>query len=315
LVLGRPTLTGGAATSCVGFVAVWHKKSPPPVLARNVANSAVLSLFGFLALLLVLMAPSLCAAATSVGMVTKVENQAHVGDVAAAVGSIVHINDVLKTGPTARLEVTFRDQTTLTLGENARIAVDKYVFNPEASTGELLLSSTKGAFRMATGRLAEMRNRQINVSTPAAALAVRGTDWWWGPMKGKMGVLMVSNSKVVVKNEKGGECGCHRHTDEPSCRDDSQNYCVWNRNNRSCNCCEVELTGKHQGTYVEPGKCPEEARTWSEAEVQSALSSVQFGLAAGSAIPAVVGAIVGVAIVVDQITQPEVPTTPMPASP
>jgi FecR protein len=237
-------------------------------------------------------------------MVTKVENQAQVGAAAAAVGTIVHMNDELKTGPKARLQVTFRDQTTLTLGENARIVVDKYVFNPEESAGELLLSSTKGAFRMATGRLAAMRDRQINVSTPNASLGVRGTDWWWGPMKGKLGVVMVSNSKVVVKKGKGEECGCRRHTDEKSCREETQNYCVWNRKKSSCDCCEVELTRAHEGTYVEPGKCPEDVRTWSEAEVQSALSTTQFGLAAApSAIPTVVGAIVGVGVVVNQITK------------
>jgi hypothetical protein len=247
-------------------------------------------------------------------MVTKVENQAQVGGAAAAVGTIVHMNDVLKTSAKARLQVTFRDQTTLTLGENARIVIDSYVFNPEASTGELLLSSSKGAFRMATGRLNQMRNRQINVSTPAAALAVRGTDWWWGPMKGKMGVLMISNSKVVVKKEKGEECRCHRHTDEKSCVDDTQNMCVWNeRKKPRCRCCEVELTRKHEGTYVEPGKCPEDVRTWSEAEVQSALATTQFGLAAASsAIPTVVGSIVAIGVVINQITQqPE----PEPRSP
>ena len=51
----------------------------------------------------------------SVGMVTKVENQAQVGGVAAAVGSIVHMKDTLNTGAKARLQVTFRDQSNLSL--------------------------------------------------------------------------------------------------------------------------------------------------------------------------------------------------------
>jgi hypothetical protein len=36
------------------------------------------------------------------------------------VGTLVHMNDELRTGPKSRLEVTFRDKTTLTLGENAK---------------------------------------------------------------------------------------------------------------------------------------------------------------------------------------------------
>jgi hypothetical protein len=113
-------------------------------------------------------------------MVTKVENQAKIGGATAVVGSIVHVNDELTTGPKSHLELTFRDKTTLTLGENAKVVVDKYVFNPDESTGELLLNTSAAAFRLATGKISEMRDKQINVSTPNAALAVRGTDFWWG---------------------------------------------------------------------------------------------------------------------------------------
>ena len=60
------------------------------------------------------------AAAQTVGMVTKVQNQAQVGGQAAVVGSLVGLNDTLQTGANARLQVTFRDNTNLTLGENAK---------------------------------------------------------------------------------------------------------------------------------------------------------------------------------------------------
>ena len=310
------------AASCVGFAAVWHERSSPPGPARkDVANSAALTLLGFLAVFLVLVAPAVCAAAASVGMVTKIENQAQVGGAAAAVGTIVHMNDVLTTGPKARLQVTFRDQTTLTLGESARIVVDSYVFNPEASTGELLLSSSKGAFRMATGRLNQMRNRQIEVTTPATALAVRGTDWWWGPhpMKGKTGVLLISNSKVVVKKKKADECRCHGHTDKKSCGDDTQNMCVWNeRKKPRCRCCEAELTRKHEGVYLTEDGCPGEVRTWTEAEVAAAEATVTFGLAAASPAVTVAAAVVGAALVVNQVTsqqRPPRPPKPKPMSP
>ena len=119
-------------------------------------------------------------------MVTKVENQAQVGGQPAAVGSPVHTNDTVSTGAKGRLQVTFRDQTNLTLGENASVVIDRYVFDPDAGVGEATLNTTKGAFRLATGRLSEMTKKNINVSSPFAALAVRGTDFWWGPFKGNL---------------------------------------------------------------------------------------------------------------------------------
>jgi hypothetical protein len=105
-------------------------------------------------------------------MVTKIENQAQIGTETAVVGTLVHMNDELRTGPKAHLEVTFRDKTTLTLGENAKVTIDRYVFNPAESTGELVLTTGVAAFRLATGQIGEMHNKNINVTTPAAAMAV-----------------------------------------------------------------------------------------------------------------------------------------------
>jgi len=50
-----------------------------------------------------------------VGMVTKVENQAQVGTEAAAVGTLVHMNDSPRAGAKSRLQVTFRDKTEFKL--------------------------------------------------------------------------------------------------------------------------------------------------------------------------------------------------------
>jgi len=71
------------------------------------------------------------ALADSVGRVSKVQNQAQVGSIPAAVGTSVGMGDTLRTGANARLEVTFRDGTKLTLGENARVVIDRYVYNPD----------------------------------------------------------------------------------------------------------------------------------------------------------------------------------------
>jgi hypothetical protein len=40
------------------------------------------------------------------------------------------MNDELRTGANARLQITVRNKTVLTLGKNARVVIDRYVFNP-----------------------------------------------------------------------------------------------------------------------------------------------------------------------------------------
>jgi hypothetical protein len=137
-------------------------------------------------------------AADAVGSVTKVVSPAS----PAAVGASVRMNDRLRTGPNGRLQVTFSDGSVLTLGENANVVVDRFVYNPQKSKGEVLLTSTKGAFRFAGGKIKQMSQRDIKVKTPSAALAVRGTEFWAGPIDGQYGVLLLSGH-VNVSNRAG----------------------------------------------------------------------------------------------------------------
>src|SRR5262245_13257201 len=143
------------------------------------------SVFAILSIISILC--SATAGAQTVGSVTRVQNSAQIGAKTATVGTSVQMNDELRTAANARLQITFRDGTLLTLGENARVVVDRYVFDPKESTGALALKTTTGAIRFATGQLGKMRNKDVTVTTSYAALAVRGTEFWMGPIDGHHG--------------------------------------------------------------------------------------------------------------------------------
>jgi hypothetical protein len=144
--------------------------------------------------------------ASRVGVVNKVENEAQVISASDAVtptiGTPVHIGkDELRTAANARLQVTFLDETQLTLGEHASVVIDRYVYDPNRGVGETFLQVTKGAFRFATGRIKEMKDSKIAVSTPLADIGVRGTEFWGGQLD-KYGVLLLEG-KVTVSNQAG----------------------------------------------------------------------------------------------------------------
>jgi len=231
------------------------------------------------------------ASAASVGTITRLENQAQINSATASVGSSVQINDELRTGAKSRLEVTFRDNTKLTLGESARVVVDRFVYNPSESKGELALSTSKAAFRMATGKLGAMRDKNISVSTPGAALAVRGTDFWWGPIEGHSGVLMVSNSRVDVRGEEE-ECEEGESTDD----------------NRRCRCA-VTLDEEGEGTEIERG-CPGIPYLWPPGMVATALNSTGWGLSLGPGglAPAGIGVAITAGAFVAETTNDSGPT-------
>jgi hypothetical protein len=109
------------------------------------------------------------------------------------------MNDELRTGAGGRLQVTFQDQSQLTLGEKARVVVDNYVYSPKKSSANVVLNATQGAFRFAGGKIDQMQKKNITVNTPSAALAVRGTHFWAGPIEGKYGVLLLKGKVRVSK--------------------------------------------------------------------------------------------------------------------
>jgi len=169
---------------------------------------ALQSLLRVLAGLSVLTTPLVAAAAEDTehaGLVNKVENEAQIisasGATTATVGTPVHMKDELRTGANGRLQVTFRDNTVLTLGEHASVVIDRYVYDPDHGIGETVLQATKGAFRFATGRIKELKDHKIAVSTPVADIGVRGTEFWGGPLD-KYGVLLLQG-EVTVSNQAG----------------------------------------------------------------------------------------------------------------
>jgi hypothetical protein len=142
----------------------------------------------------------------AVGKVSDVDGTAEIvssgASATASDGAAVRMNDELKTGADGHLQVTFRDDTVLTLSENASVVIDRYVYDPDQGVGDVLLTTTQGAFRFATGRMKGLREKSITVETPVAQIGVRGTEFWGGPVDGEYSVLLIAG-EVNVKNQAG----------------------------------------------------------------------------------------------------------------
>ncbi len=85
----------------------------------------------------------------------------------------IYMNEVVETGEESALVIKFSDGSKLTLGENARIVIDKYVYNSATSSGEQAMTLTKGAFRFLSGAVPKA---SVKISTPAVTIGIRGTE-------------------------------------------------------------------------------------------------------------------------------------------
>jgi len=84
----------------------------------------------------------------------------------------IYREEVIETFEESATELTFVDQSTLSLGPNSAVVLDRFVYNPDSDTNEFVLSITKGVLRFATGKL---RSDSYEIHTPVSTIGVRGT--------------------------------------------------------------------------------------------------------------------------------------------
>jgi len=92
------------------------------------------------------------------------------------VGSPVYQNEELITKSGSRVEVRFIDETHLSQGENSRLIMDEYVYDPDSdSASGMMIKMSVGVFRILTGKIAEMNPDNFVLQSPLAQIGVRGT--------------------------------------------------------------------------------------------------------------------------------------------
>ncbi len=84
----------------------------------------------------------------------------------------VRYQELIATERSSAAVIQFVDGTELAIGEQARVRLDEFVFDPGA--GKLDLSLEFGALRFSTGSMAKPAYKIV---TPSATLAVRGTEF------------------------------------------------------------------------------------------------------------------------------------------
>ena len=112
------------------------------------------------------------AAAQTVGTAAAVNPQVQGGERVLQVGSSIIFRERVSTSANGSTQVIFVDKTTLSIGPNSNILIDEFVYNPDAGTGRMTVTLTKGAMRMVGGNVSHTQGATIK--TPLATIGVRG---------------------------------------------------------------------------------------------------------------------------------------------
>lgn len=92
------------------------------------------------------------------------------------VNAPVEMNDTIVTAR-AKAKLTFEDNTTVNITEQSKLVIDDFVYDPNKGSGKLAIKVALGTARYASGQIAKTNPQAVNVQTPTATVAVRGTDF------------------------------------------------------------------------------------------------------------------------------------------
>jgi len=123
---------------------------------------------------------------------TKVQAQAaDIGDISELNGSAQIVRDkpyeanisfAIKSNDEAitkdgRMAIKFLDNSVVKLTEHSQLTIDEYIYDPDPSKSKMALTFGLGTARFITGNLNRIDKQNIDLKTPTANIAIRGTDF------------------------------------------------------------------------------------------------------------------------------------------
>lgn len=92
-------------------------------------------------------------------------------------GAEIETMDTYTTGACSA-SITFKDDTKVKVTENSKLLIDDFVYDPKKSdAGKLTVKAAMGTVRYASGQIAKNNPQAVDIKTPTASIAVRGTDF------------------------------------------------------------------------------------------------------------------------------------------
>ena len=89
-----------------------------------------------------------------------------------AMSAPIYRNATLQTSSSAALEVTFVDNSKLSMGQNSEMVVDEFTYAGPGSASSQALSFGRGVFRYVSGAV---QKDKVKLRTPNATIGIRGT--------------------------------------------------------------------------------------------------------------------------------------------
>ncbi len=95
----------------------------------------------------------------------------------AQLNASVYSEDVIRTGEESTVGLLFEDDSRIAAGPNSVLSLDQFNFDRKSHEGNFDVSVNQGTLSVISGKLTARQPGALKVKTPAAILAVRGTEF------------------------------------------------------------------------------------------------------------------------------------------
>jgi hypothetical protein len=114
--------------------------------------------------------------AAKIGVASAVKNRVD-GQVGGATrplvaGGDIFAREVVRTGEQSTAQLLFLDETSLSIGPQSEVTLDRFVYDPNRGAGNVVINASRGAFRFVSG---SQQPTSYQIRTPVATIGVRGT--------------------------------------------------------------------------------------------------------------------------------------------
>ena len=110
-------------------------------------------------------------------------------------GSEVYLNELVRTGDASVARLVFLDNTDLRVGPKSEVKLDRFVYDPDRSSGSVVVRAGRGIFRFVTG---SQRPQNYLIQTPIASIGVRGTIFDLLVLPDRVTVILISGQIQVT---------------------------------------------------------------------------------------------------------------------
>ncbi|MFA5112388.1 MAG: FecR family protein, partial [Desulfobaccales bacterium] len=162
------------------------------MIARHLLKSV-------LVVLVVMLACSAAAGADAVGRLTMVEGRVELlkngklPAITVKVDQPVGSGDVIRTKSLSRAQITFIDDSTLTISPESRIAIDEFKFDAAQNKRHAVVEIFQGLALAVVNKIIKVEEPDFVLKTHTAIVGVRGTE---------IGIRLSPNSSTIL-NFKG----------------------------------------------------------------------------------------------------------------